>query len=99
MLPKFKGGTEFQLMQTAWAEQLDPLIRRPPNNSSILKNVALVTGANVINHGLGRPLQGWTIIRQRAGATVYDTQDSNTMPALTLQLVASAPVTVDLEVF
>lgn len=89
----------YDLHQPQWASIIDPIISNPANNSSILQSVSLVTGSNVVNHKLGRKLQGWTIIRQRAAASIYDTQDSNQMPQLTLQLVASAPVVVDLEVF
>lgn len=87
------------MMQNQWASQLDPMLRNPLNNAIILKEVSLVTGNNVINTKLGRTLQGWYIVRQRAAASVYDTQDSNTTPNLTLQLVSSAPVVVDLAVF
>lgn len=87
------------LMQTQWAQQLDPVISNPTIQTVLLKNIALASGANVVNHKLGRALQGWYIVRLRASATVYDTQDSNQTPNLTLNLTASAPVTVDLVVF
>ena len=87
------------LMQTQWAQQLDPIIANPTVNSIVLKNISLATGTNVVNHKLGRVLQGWKPTRVRASATLYDQQDSNQTPQLTLILVASAPVVVDLEVF
>ena len=87
------------MVQTKWAAELNPLLSNLLNSGSVLKSVKLTSGANVINHKLGRPLQGWFIVRQRSAGTVYDTQDSNTMPALTLQLTASAAITVDLFVF
>lgn len=86
-------------MQVAWAQQLDPIIINPIINNLILKNVSLIAGTNVINHLLGRNLQGWNPTRVRAAATIYDLQDSNQTPQLTLVLVASAPVVVDLSVF
>ncbi len=86
-------------MQTKWAAAIDPILRNPSNNSIILKNVALATGTNVINHLLQAPLAGWKTTRVRAAATIYDLQDTNPTPSLTLLLVSSAPVTVDLEVF
>lgn len=92
-------GLNLAQTQNTWATALDPLISRPANNSIIIKDQALKSGANVINHRLGRKLQGWTLVRIRASATVYDTQDANVMPELTLQLTASADVTVDIEVF
>lgn len=89
----------FMLQQNSWARVLNPILIKPQNSSSILQSVSLVTGANVINHKLGQPLQGWNIVRQRAAASIYDEQDSNPRPNLTLVLVSSADVSVDIEVF
>ena len=86
-------------LSTKWAAIINPIIKNPSNNRNILKNVKLIAGTNVINHGLGAPLQGWNPIRIRAAATFYDQQDQNQMPDLTLVLVSSADVTIDLEVF
>jgi len=98
MLPILHGDDTVQ-MQTKWAAQLNPIIDNPISQGILLKNQVLVSGANVINHKLGRKLQGWIVTRIRASATLYDTQDANSSPALTLQLTASAGVTVDLYVF
>ena len=65
----------------------------------ILKNVALAASSNTIQHKLGRLLLGWFIVRQRASASIYDTQDTNPTPTKTLLLTSSAVVTVDLYVF
>ncbi len=88
-----------QSLQNKWATILNPIIANPTNSTLILKNVNLVAGTNVINHLLGQKLQGWSIVRQRAAASIYDLQDNNQSPQLTLVLSASAPVVVDLEVF
>lgn len=90
---------ELSMMQTSWAKEINPILSNPANLSSILKNITLITGSNTINHLLGRKLQGWKIVRQRSSASIYDTQDSNLTPDLTLSLVSSAGVTVDIEVF
>lgn len=82
-----------------WASILNPIVGNPANNSLILKNQSLVTGANVINHKLGRKLQGWKLVRIRSAANIYDNQDFNQMPQLTLYLVSDADVVVDIEVF
>ena len=87
------------LMQTGWAQQLNPVIQNPLTQGILLKNVPLVSGANVINHLLGRKLQGWIVTRIQGAFTLYDTQSSNPMPELTLQLVSSAASQVDLYVF
>lgn len=100
LLPQFQSDDkDFQLMQNAWAARINPLLKNPANNSLILKEVILTTGSNIVNHLLGRKLQGWAIIRKRAAAEIYDTQDANSMPELTLTLTSSANVTVDLMVF
>lgn len=92
-------GLTLEMMQTKWSAILNALLSNPSVNSLILPNVSLLTGANVINHTLGRKLRGWRIVRLRALVTIYDTQDLNTMPDLTLLLTSSGNVTVDLEVF
>jgi hypothetical protein len=87
------------MMQQKWRSILNPVIGNPLNNGSILKNVALKEGSNTINTLLGQPLQGWSIVRQRGPAEIYDDQDSNQSPNLTLVLVSNANVSVDLMVF
>lgn len=86
-------------MQTTWATKIDPVLSNPTVNNLVLKNLSLLTGINVINHRLARNLQGWKPTRVRAAATFYDLQDSNQTPQLTLVLVSSADVIIDLEVF
>ena len=86
-------------MQNSWASQINPLLTNPTLNNLVLKNITLVTGSNTVNHRLGRKLQGWSIVRQRSAASVYDSQDSNSNSSLTLILVSSANVSVDLIVF
>ena len=100
MLPQFQTtDRSFSLMQNQWAKELNPIIALPFINQNTLKKVALVNGTTNINHLLGRNLQGWFIIRQRAAANIYDTQDTNLSPDLTLVLVSDAAVVVDLVVF
>lgn len=96
MLPR---KLSWEMAQTTWAQALDPIIANPMTNPSILKNVSLVAGTNVIDHKLGRRLQGWNSVRVRSAASIFDQQDSNQTPQLTLILVSSADVVVDLMVF
>lgn len=99
-LPYFQSEIkELSLLQTKWKSILDPLLATSSVQSSILPNVILSNGTTVINHKLGRKLVGWKIVRQRAAASIYDTQDSNQTPQLTLVLVSNAVVVVDIEVF
>jgi hypothetical protein len=87
------------LMMSKWKSVLDVLLGKPLSNSSILVGIQLKSGANVINHLLDRDLQGWIIVRQDALASIYDTQDLNQTPQLTLQLTSSAKTVVDILVF
>lgn len=100
-LPSFNTDIlELSLMQSKWASQIEPVLSKPWNSGLILKNVSLATGANMINHKLQRKLQGWIPIRfQGVWAQIYDNQNLNQSPELTLSLVSSAPVMVDLIVF
>lgn len=85
--------------QTKWKAILDPFLTAPSNLPILLKNITLTTGDNVINHKLSRDLIGWKVIRQRAAASIYDKQDANQTPSLTLVLNTSSDVVVDLEIF
>lgn len=89
----------WDLANTKWASQLDPLLANPMNQVNILKNVNLINGTNTINHRLGAKLQGWFLTRLRGAAAIYDQQDSNPSPELTLILVSNANVSVDIGVF
>lgn len=95
-LPK---GLTLPMLETKWASILNPLLGNPSNNASILKNVNLIAGTNTVNTLLGQKLQGWRIVRQRGPASIYDNQDINQSPQLTLLLVSDNPVVIDLEVF
>lgn len=99
-------------LQTKWAAAIDPVITNPTNQGLLLQGIKLISGNNTINHKLGRTLQGWSIVRRRqflvatvpTAYDIYDTQDTNQMPKLTLTLTCSQgtqanPVLVDIEVY
>jgi myo-inositol-1-phosphate synthase len=91
---------DLSMLQTKWASELNPILTNPISNGILIKGINLVAGANVVNHKLGRKLQGWIVTRWNGGvANVYDTQDSNQMQQLTLNLNSSANVSIDLYVF
>lgn len=99
-LPVFQTTDKnIQLLQNSWSSVLNPALQKEVLNSLVLKNIQLVSGNNTVNHLLGRTLQGWTLVRQRGSATVYDVQDTNPRPELTLILNASTSVSVDILVF
>ena len=96
-LPLFKNNdSAFQLMQTQWKAQLDPLLAQPIGSPGFLQNIQLIPGPNVINHRLGRVQQGWFIVDINAVATIYRSQPFN---KLTLTLWADAECIVSLMVF
>ena len=86
-------------LQDNIANLLEPISDNVLLPGIILKNVALAVGSNTIQHQLGRLLLGWFIVRQRASASIYDTQDTNQSPTTTLLLTSSAVVKVDIYVF
>lgn len=99
-LPQFQStDKDFQLMQNSWASKINPVISNPANNSNLLTGIELVIGSNLINHRLGRKLQGWIVVGINGAAQIYDQQADNRSPQLTLILVSDADVTVNLEVF
>ncbi len=84
------------LMQNKWKSLIDPVLSNPMTNMSLLKNVSLVIGNNVINHLLGKIQQGWIITDIQGVADIYRSAPFN---ALTLTLNSSAIVTVSIGVF
>jgi len=99
-LPRFQtDDTQFQMLQTAWASQLNPIINSPILQGLTLENVSLSAGSNTINHKLGRKLQGWIIVRKSAASEIYDLQSSNTMTDKTLILSSQNPCVVNIYVF
>jgi hypothetical protein len=97
MLKQFKtDDLSLSLLQSSWSSDLNPLIANPVNSVNVLKNISLKIGSNVINHKLGRNMQGWFITDIDGVATIYRSAPMND---LTLTLTSSAAVTIQLGVF
>lgn len=90
---------DFLRFQTQLQKVMQPVLDNAINFGTRLSNVVLASGLNVVPTTLNRNLQGWFIIRQRAEANIWDTQDSNSDQSQSLYLNASTAVTVDLWVF
>jgi len=90
---------EINQLQQFIAQALNPILTNPQTQGTLTTKVQLLIGSNVVNHGLGKPLQGWSIVRKRSAAGIYDNQDSNPNPSLTLILVSDAVVSIDLYCF
>jgi hypothetical protein len=87
------------LANPKWAASLNPLLGNPLVNGNLLNGIKVTTGANVLNHGLGRSLQGYMVVMNNANVTFYDSQSTNPRPSLTLILNASGDATISLYVF
>lgn len=86
------------LMQTTWAQQLDPIIANPILDGVQQNNVVLAIGDNAINHKLQRKPQGYIIVGMRnAYSQIIDVVSQT--PNLTLILNSSAATTVDIYVY
>lgn len=85
--------------QTKWASTLNPVLSNPILAGSILSDIELITGVNVVNHRLARQLQGYIVILNSAAITLHDSQSSNQRQDLTLILNSSGGGTVSLYVF
>lgn len=92
-------GLPLEQTTRTWATKLDPVLSNAILKGQQLDGVALISGTTVVNHRLGRKLQGWMIVGINGAASIYDTQASNQTPDLTLSLVSNAAVTVSLWVF
>jgi hypothetical protein len=87
-----------QLQQNITAS-VNPILDNQLIDGVLLQGVNLSVGTTTVNHKLSRKLVGWFLTRKRALANVYDTQDSNSIPDRTLDLVSDAAVTVDIYCF
>lgn len=100
MLPIFiSSNRDMIMMQNQWSAQINPLLANPLAAGQLLQNVVLTVGSNSVDHKLGRRLIGWYITRKRNAAVVYDNQDNNPIPALTLLLNADISGVCDIYVF
>lgn len=84
------------MMQNTWGSAIDPVLANPLIKGNILKSISLINGSIVINHLLGRMMQGWFITDINAAATVYRSQQFNN---LTLTLTSNAAAIVNIYVF
>ena len=89
----------WELANAKWAATLNPVLQNPLLNGRLIQNVSVVSGQNVINHGLGRKLQGYIVVLNDSNVTFYDDQATNQRPELTLLLQASGAAIITLYVF
>ncbi len=96
-LPNFQSDQrEFQMMQSQWSAQIDPVLNLPQVKGLLLKDIVLSNGITIINHRLDRKQQGWIVTDINGAATIYRSQLFNEK---TLTLTSDAAVTVSLWVY
>ena len=84
------------MMQTKWAQDIQPILQCPLVSGISLKKIALNNGTTSINHLLGRVPQGWYVTDITGSALIYRSQPFNN---LTLTLTSNAAVIVNLWIF
>lgn len=88
---------ELSRVQDFLANAIDRLDSEIVNGHQI-DSIDLTAGeANTINHGLGRNLRGYIVVRKDANASIWD--ETSSTPAKTLKLQTSSDCTVSLWVY
>lgn len=99
-LPNYKRvispDTSVNHLQDAVAPIFDSLQAKELIKGRLIKDVIVTTSTVTINHGLGRQLIGWHIVRKNADANVWEDSAPTTTQ---LVLDSDATVTVSLWVF
>ncbi len=91
---------ELQKVQQNVENAISPIIRKEIIDGVLLRDVCLEPSiSNEVKHSLGRKPLGWTIVRKRADARIWDVQDYNRNPTKTLSLAVSHSVKVDIWIF
>lgn len=94
------ANRDLNLIQDNTEDAINSIALNSFLNGNILEDIQLVTGQdNIVNHKLGKKLQGWLLVGNNANSVIYDNQSSNNTPNLTLLLRATANCTVKLYVF
>lgn len=96
-MSKLPRKLNWELAQTEWAKQLEPILGNPILKGVAISQVQLDAGKEkVIPTGLNRTQQGWIIIDILSNAKVWRTQPFN---ANNLTLQSDADTTISLWVY
>ena|ERR1043165_2183268 len=93
------GDRQMTQLQTNVEQAVAEVIRSPILNGRLIDSVALSTTVTKVEHKLGRPIRGYWVVRNNAGAVLQDNLDSESQPELYLPLIADLSCTVYLWVF
>lgn len=92
---KLDGASDLGQVQDYIEYVLQPLLKCPLIDGTLLENLDLATGPNIVDHKLGREPRGWYIVSPKANESVWQT--ASTRSSLTLN--ASGPITLSLWCF
>jgi hypothetical protein len=102
-LPAFEklrtGVDNLDRLQDRLLKVLSALLRLPLLDGQLVEDLALTSGLNNLNHGLGRSLRGYLVVRASADVRLWDDDAASSAPQLFHRIQASAPATVTLWVF
>lgn len=87
---------DLDLMQAKWKSILDPVLAKAFLSGQILSSIKIVSGSNVINHRLGRQMQGWILSDIDSNVQVFRSAPFND---LTLTLTSNGSAVLNLLVF
>ena len=76
-----------------------PLLRLPFADGVHKKDVSITTSDTLVNHGLGRNMEGYIITKQNADTSIYVSNTSNGLTQYQPSLKAGASVTADIFFF
>ena len=87
-------------LQAYLEETFEQILKSEIIDGVLLKGIQLDNSkTNSVSHKLDRNILGWLVIRRRAKAQIWDTQDLNTFKSKTLDLQTDTNVNVDLWIF
>lgn len=95
-MPQYTPTRQFSYESARASNDLERFARQlqqvPFLDGRLLEDVSLAAGAStVVNHGLGRPPQGWLVTKfSGAGASDYPRQEASTTNTLTLTVTNAA---------
>ena len=96
-LPVFQTTLQpLMLMQNKWASIINPTLASPLSQPSMLTDISIVSGNNVIYHKLGQLPVGWIISDVNASVSIYRNAPFNTS---TLTLHSNGAAVISLIVF
>ena len=88
----------WDMAQTRWAADIDPVLNNLLVQGQLLTNIQLINGVNVVNHKLGRQILGWFLVSPKSAAVVFEAPEQPN-PTLTLTLNSNASISTGIWVF